>query len=112
MTPNEVFSYFRRVNVERCNAAFHQMEEWSLSDWALAFMGEAGELLNEVKKLRRDDGTGSVERLAFEIVDCLTYLDLLAARAGVDIWPTLVTKFNQVSERRCSAIRLEVEPKL
>lgn len=104
-----LFEYFRAKNVERCNAAFGPHDDWSLTDWALAFIGEAGEICNEVKKLRRNDGTGSKERLAMEIADAFTYLDLLAARAGIDIWPAVVTKFNIVSEKRSCGIRIKEE---
>ena len=104
-----IFDYFRSKNVDRCNAAFTKHDSWSLTDWALAFIGEAGEICNEVKKLRREDGTGSKEKLAMEIADAFTYLDLLAARAGIDIWPAVVAKFNAVSEKRKCTITIKVE---
>jgi NTP pyrophosphatase (non-canonical NTP hydrolase) len=105
---NSLFQYFRSKNVERCNAAFGPHDDWSLTDWALAFIGEAGEICNEVKKLRRQDGTGSTERLATEIADAFTYLDLLAARANIDIWPAVVAKFNEVSTKRNCSILLKL----
>ncbi len=105
----KIFDYLRAKNVERCSAAFGPHEDWSLTDWALAMVGEAGEVCNEVKKLRRNDGTGSTERLAEEIADVLIYLDLLAARAGIDLWPAVVKKFNLVSARRNCSVELALE---
>ena len=70
--------------------------------------GEAGEALNVVKKLNRErDGlTGNTihgselkAALANEIADTLIYLDLLAARGGIDLAAAVVSKFNAVSER-------------
>ncbi len=104
-----LFEFFRNRNVARCNAAFRPHEDWSLTDWALALVGEAGEVCNEVKKLRRNDNTGSKEKLAEEIADVFTYLDLLAARAGIDLWPVIVDKFNKVSRARNCSIELEHE---
>lgn len=70
--------------------------------------GEAGEACNIVKKLNRErDGiignTKSVDALradlADEIADTLIYLDLLAAREGIDLAEAVITKFNTVSEK-------------
>jgi hypothetical protein len=48
------FAELRGQNTTRCNR-WHLggIEEWTVSDWAVAMLGEAGEAANAVKKLRR-----------------------------------------------------------
>lgn len=103
------FRDLRLVNEMRCKR-WHPggVEDWSLSDWATAMVGEAGEACNVVKKLNRErDGLGGNTQneaelrhaLAFELADTVIYLDLLAARAGLDLESAIKDKFNLVSER-------------
>ena len=82
--------------------------DWSLSDWAVATAGELGEACNIIKKLNRarDGLVGNTESegdlqaaLAEELADTMIFLDLLAARAGVDLGEAVIAKFNSVSER-------------
>ena len=105
------FERLRNVNVERCQEAFHPLVAWSLSDWACAMAGEAGEACNVVKKYRRyQDGTNTAkdpqtvdeirDALAAELADTIIYADLLAARAGIDLGEAVRAKFNAVSELR------------
>lgn len=85
-------------------------DPWSLADWSNAMCGEAGEVANVVKKLRRHEfGHNGVldgdvdelnEQLADELADVFLYLDLLATRAGVDLPRAIRRKFNVVSERQ------------
>lgn len=86
------------------------LDEWTVSDWACAMAGEAGEVCNAVKKLRRIE-TGAqqtkgprtreeaVAEIAKEIGDTYLYLDLLAQRLGIDIAEAIRSTFNRVSER-------------
>ena len=85
------------------------LRQWSLSDWALAMLGEAGEAANIVKKLNQssagvvgnDVGRGALTvRLAEELADTAICLDLLAQRAGIDLSRAIVKKFNEVSEKK------------
>lgn len=103
------FDALRRANCSRCDR-WHPggIEDWSLSDWAVAMIGEAGEACNVVKKLNRvrDGITGNTKseaelraQLGAELADTLIYLDLLAQRAGIDLGAAVVAKFNAVSER-------------
>lgn len=104
------FRALRNANLCRVTR-FHPnggLNEWSLSDWGIAAAGEMGEALNVVKKLNRerDGAPGNTApeaalrvMLAHEIADTLIYLDLLAARAGVDLEAAVVEKFNIVSAR-------------
>ena len=117
----------------RCNTAFaHTLDDWSLQDWMCALAGEVGEAANLVKKMRRgdfgvvdlysdgsfehsdgsepaeEDGTALRAELAKELADCMCYLDLVAARAGIDLEEAVREKFNEVSERVGSKVKLNV----
>lgn len=115
------FAELRDINVKRCTAVFHPLRDWSPTDWACALAGEAGEACNEVKKLRRLDGADAHEdtaarrseletRIGAELADTVIYADLLAARLGIDLGAAIREKFNEVSERRGSDIRLPARP--
>lgn len=102
----------RRLNRERCDR-WHPPtgDDWTLGDWSNAFMGEAGELANVVKKLRRHQSGHATSyntpeadelrgRFAEEVADVLLYLDLLAWKAGIEpdhLLGALRSKFNLVS---------------
>ncbi len=75
--------------------------DWSLSQWSNAVLGELGEAANLVKKYERGD-FGMTElrpKLAKELADVATYLDILAHRAGIDLGEATRLKWNEVSER-------------
>lgn len=82
--------------------------DWSLGEWVAALVGEVGEAANIIKKVRRGDITLDEARpvLAKELADVQTYLDILAFRCGVDLGQATLDKFNEVSERVGSPIRL------
>lgn len=97
------------TNAQRC-AEWHDMNEWSVSDWAVAMAGEAGEVCNAVKKLNRirdgirasNNSGGEAEQLdeiGKEIADTFLYLDLLAHRIGRDLQSLVIAKFNEVTRR-------------
>ena len=111
------FEALRDANVRRCESIFHKVAEWSPTDWACAMAGEAGEVCDAVKKLRRlDHGTNTekdpqtvgeaIADIGEEIADTIMYLDLLAARLGIDIPTVVQAKFNKVSDLRKSPIKL------
>ena len=99
----------RRVNVARCEEVFHPLMSWTPNDWATALAGETGELCNLLKKLRRGDQP-SIADIEDEVADVLIYLDLLAARLGIDVAKAVTRKFNQVSRARGSAFVLARDP--
>ncbi len=112
------FHLLRTTNLIRC-ARWHRggVEEWSLSDWMTAVAGEMGEAANVVKKLNRvrdglvgnDKSADALrDQLADEIADTAIYLDLLAARAGVDLAEAIARKFNRTSEKNGFPERLPV----
>lgn len=99
------FSQLREANVTRCEKHFHKLNSWSNTDWACALAGEVGELCNFIKKMRRGQAV-PIEKLAKEIGDIQCYLDLLAARLGIDLAKATIDKFNEVSRRKNSKIKL------
>ena len=83
--------------------------DWSDADWFVALTGELGELGDLMKKVRRGDLTKEEAQadLGREIADVMTYLDILAFRLGVDVGKATVAKFNEVSERVKSPVRIQ-----
>lgn len=82
--------------------------DWSLGEWCNAVTGELGEAANIIKKIKRGDLTLEEARpaLAKEFADIVTYLDILAMQAGVNLGRSTIEKFNEVSERVKSPIRI------
>lgn len=82
--------------------------DWCLAQWSNAVTGELGEAANLIKKVERGDLTLDEARplLAKEFADVATYLDILAFRAGVDLGDAVLEKFNEVSARVGSPVRL------
>lgn len=103
--------YISQINLSRA-LIWHKggLEEWSAADWSNAFAGEAGEVCNAVKKLRRiemriQQAKGphtreeAIAKIANEIGDAYLYLDLLAQRLGIDFSTAIIDTFNRVSVR-------------
>jgi NTP pyrophosphatase (non-canonical NTP hydrolase) len=98
----------REVNVSRCKR-WHPPEStpWTAADWSNALCGEAGELANVIKKIRRhetgavNEGDPTKEQLqamaAAELADVIIYADLLGAYLGVDLGAAIREKFNKTS---------------
>lgn len=82
-----------------------------LSAWCNAVTGELGEAANIIKKIERGDLSLDEARpsLAKEFADIVTYLDILAMRAGVDLGKATMDKFNEVSERVGSTVRIAAD---
>ena len=85
--------------------------DWSLSQWMNALTGEVGEAANIIKKIERGDFSLDEAReiLSYEFADIVTYLDILAANAGVDLGRATMEKFNLVSERVGSRVWLDAD---
>lgn len=113
------FGSLRNVNFTRCER-WHGpgSDPWTLADWSNALCGEAGELANVIKKIRRqqtgcrNDGDPTMRELcaaaAAELADVVIYADLLASQLGVDLGDAVVDKFNKVSEKFGFPERLKV----
>lgn len=109
---NNTFDEFAAINLQRATR-WHKggLEEWSVNDWAAALGGEAGEVLNACKKLKRLDDhlqqhgivpssrDEAIQKIGREIGDVFTYLDLLAQRLGLSTFDCVRLAFNGISER-------------
>jgi NTP pyrophosphatase (non-canonical NTP hydrolase) len=84
--------------------------DWCLAQWCNAVTGELGEAANLIKKIERGDISLEEARpaLAKEFADVVTYLDILAMRAGVDLGTATLQKFNEVSVRVGSPVRIDI----
>ncbi len=100
-------SRLREMNLDRCRNAFrHDLTDWSVMEWGCAIGGEAGELLNILKKIRREEQNlggsrvpgDSKAAVAKEIADIVIYCDLLAARMGIDLQKAITEKFDETSQ--------------
>lgn len=98
----------RDINVHRCVHAFgHNLYDWSCMEWGCAITGEAGELANVLKKIRRAEQNiagsriegSETQAVSDEIADVIIYCDLLAARFGIDLQTAIREKFNKTSEK-------------
>lgn len=82
--------------------------DWSPAQWLQAVVGELGEYAN----LRKNHERGDIDADTFyreaadELADVATYLDILAFRLGIDLEAAIASKFNRVSERVGSDVRL------
>lgn len=99
----DFLSQLRQVNGERATAWVGDSPSDPLF-WAIELGGEVGEILNVVKKLRREElgwrgSRASTEDLADEIADGLISLDILARHYGIDLAAATVRKFNKTSEK-------------
>ena len=99
------FELLRTMNTERCNKSFGPIEDWSEGDWGVAAAGEVGECCNLIKKRRRGEDIPP-EDVADEAADAVIYLDLLLARMGLSLEDAIVRKYNEVSLRVDSPLRL------
>jgi NTP pyrophosphatase (non-canonical NTP hydrolase) len=112
-SPAETLTFLQRLrtlNHQRVPSFGHSLHGWNALEWAAAACGECGEAANVAKKIKRiEDGCNVnaagksreslVSDLADEIADTIIYLDLLAAREGIDLEEAIANKFNAVSDR-------------
>ncbi len=85
--------------------------DWSPAQWLQAMIGELGEYANVRKKFERGDLTLDEFQAAAsnELADVQCYLDILADQIGVDLGRATIEKFNAVSERVGSTVRLRAD---
>jgi len=87
---------------------------WTTAHWLQALVGEIGELANELKKKDRGDYDESntatwanwKKNIEYELADIQTYLDIVALKLDVDLGEATIEKFNIVSDRVGSDVRL------
>lgn len=107
------FDSLRAANIERIGSSKYSKceESWTPAHWMQATMGELGELANLLKKVDRGDFPFEQVKadVARELADVQTYLDILAFKLGVDLGEATIGKFNEVSERIGSPVRLSTK---
>lgn len=95
--------------------------DWSPAEWLQAVIGELGEYANFRKKLERGDITLEEFQVhaAKELADVQTYLSILSMRCldlngtahpnGINLGQATIDKFNEISERVGSNVRLDAD---
>ncbi len=101
----------REANFRRASSSvkYRQCESnWQPAHWMNALVGEVGECANLIKKVDRGDLSleEARDKIGKEIADIQCYLDLLAMKLGLDLGEVTVKKFNEVSDRIGSEIKL------
>ena len=99
------FEEFCNKNRRRNKTSFKHCADWSALEWCGAAAGELGEMVNLVKKVHRGDKIDP-KLIGKEIADTICYLDDVAAKFGLSLQKCLIDKFNEVSDRVSSKIRL------
>lgn len=92
---------FQAAAVER-----NYTKHWDLPRWGNALAGEVGEACNIIKKIDRGDPGIGKNELADELADVLGYLVLVADHAGIDLEAAAIDKFNRVSDRIGSTVKI------
>ncbi len=101
------FSYLNR---KRCDEVYWPLVDCDLATLKDKINDEMHELHVEIYNCQVWDGCGEEPCIALgkEIADVVTYLDLLAQRVGLNLSDILVQKFNEVSDRKKTNIKIPV----
>jgi len=105
-TTSDFWVRLRFLNTLRCNNYFHKIDEWSLLEYSACICGEAGEIVDEVKKTKRGDKPLDILAVTKEVGDVLAYLDLLCGQLNISLEEAVRTKFNIVSQERLNNCQL------
>jgi len=105
------FDNLRQANALRQAENKGEESTWGLTDWSNALAGEAGEVCGFTKKAKRqlpgDPALDDIKHnIALELADVVIYADILASKIGISLGEAVREKFNIVSERRESNVRL------
>jgi len=106
------FQELRKRNVERCKPGFkYDVGDLSPDEWLTCVSEEVGEIARVLHRLRIGKVSPSDAQMLIreEVGDVVTYLDLLSERLGIDLGEATRDKFNAVSERIGSPVRI-IEP--
>jgi NTP pyrophosphatase (non-canonical NTP hydrolase) len=128
MKNNLTFAQLAAASLERLphfknkdGNVYHKTDgsDWSVLEWGGAAAGEMGEALNIAKKLKRGDytlddvdpdpkahGCTVRESLGKELADTTCYLEAIARVAGIDLGEAVRAKFNEISDRIGSPVKL------
>jgi len=121
MTDGLTFNTLRSANVNRLPTFKNSKGEpahskpdgsdWSPAQWLQAVTGELGEYANLRKKYERGDINEVEFRIQAkqELADIVTYLDILAFQLNIDLGSAVIEKFNFVSNRVGSLIKIHAD---
>lgn len=101
------FRTLRNANLQRFSD--YPCDEWIIAQWITALVGEVGEFANNIKKVDRGDFSFEhvFKKLEQEIGDIQIYLDILAYKCGINLAEATILKFNEVSDRVGSPIKIQ-----
>lgn len=106
------FDALRAANRERARTAtrFARCLGWKSAEWCMQLTSELGEAAGFLSKIERGDFTLEAVRedVGRELADIVTCTDLLADHLGIDLGTAVRSKFNEVSRRIDSPVRLEL----
>lgn len=96
------FDELRQKNITRCPDYGFAVEDKSPVEWFDRVWDEVLELAHAVES--HDTSTRDIGK---EIADVVTFCDLLATRYGFNLDKLVLDKFNEVSERVGSDVRMK-----
>lgn len=97
---------FAAINKKRSNELYDTLQVCKTADLVVSLCEEVGEIAGFVKKAQRDKKNYRKE-IGKEIADVFMYLDLLCTLDGYDFGQLIVDKFNEVSRRKNSQIKIK-----
>jgi NTP pyrophosphatase (non-canonical NTP hydrolase) len=89
---------FARMNYER-SMRNDRNRTFNWEYFLIALAGECGELLNNLKKIKRGDFSMDKGKMAEEAADAITYAFLLLSSLGADPEKAILEKFEKVNKR-------------
>tara|TARA_B100001094_G_scaffold293595_1_gene313562 strand:+ start:429 stop:764 length:336 start_codon:yes stop_codon:yes gene_type:complete len=86
-----------------------QIKDFDLNYYSIGLGGEVGEVLNEIKKLHRDDNDILTEdrktKIISEMGDCMWYLQGMCDSINVNIEDIFQSNINKISKNKSSLIK-------
>jgi NTP pyrophosphatase (non-canonical NTP hydrolase) len=100
----DFLDHLRTTNEDRLKAWTGDQQEAGAMFHAIELAGEVGELMNVIKKLKREEmgwrgSTASFDDLRNEMADVLICLDKLAAYYDICLTEVTINKFNATSDK-------------
>lgn len=102
------FDELRQKNIDRCPHYGYHIEDKPPAEWLDRVWDEVLELC-EKAELHETGFDTPKEDIGKEIADVVTFCDLLATRYGFNLGKLVLNKFNEVSERVGSDVRMNYD---
>ena len=105
-----VLEKLRKANTERA-LLWNKGKAAPISFAFMELAGEAGEACNAGKKLARHEmgwvgGSDDLTNLKEELADVVICVDLIAKEYNIDLWESIIAKFNKTSVKNDFPTRL------